>query len=101
MLPAMADEPKGGAPKIQVQMDEQTASGAYSNFVLINHSENEFLLDFAFLQPGDPRARVRSRIISSPLHTKRLLRALQTNIERYEARFGTIDLSDSDEPSVH
>ncbi len=101
MLPAMADEPPK-SPKIQLQMDESTAQGMYSNLVLINHSENEFLLDFAFLQPGNPRARVCARIISSPRHTKRLLRALQKNLDRYEARFGSIDVADGDdEPIVH
>jgi hypothetical protein len=91
--------PKG--PKIQLQMDEQTALGRYANLVLINHTENEFLLDFAFLQPGSPKAKVVSRIISSPKHTKRLLRALQKNLERFEERFGEIDVGESDEPIVH
>lgn len=97
----MADDQKKG-PKIQLQMDEQTAQGTYANLVLINHTENEFLLDFAFLQPTNARAKVCSRIISSPRHTKRLLLALQKNIERFEERFGPIDIGDtSDEPVVH
>jgi hypothetical protein len=97
----MADDQKQG-PKIQLQMDEQTAQGAYANLVLINHTENEFLLDFAFLQPTSPRAKVCSRIISSPRHTKRLLLALQKNIERFEERFGPIDIGDNpEEPIVH
>jgi hypothetical protein len=97
----MADDQKKG-PKIQLQMDEQTAQGTYANLVLINHTENEFLLDFAFLQPTSPRAKVCSRIISSPRHTKRLLLALQKNIERFEERFGVIDIGDNpEEPVVH
>ena len=97
----MADDEKKG-PRIQLQMDDAIAQGMYSNLVMINHSENEFLLDFAFMQPGNPRARVQGRIISSPRHTKRLLRALQTNIERYEQRFGVIDIAEGeDEPIVH
>jgi hypothetical protein len=97
-------DPEGGpkGPRIQLQMDEQTSLGRYSNLVLINHTENEFLLDFAFLQPGNPKAKVVARIISSPRHTKRLLRALQKNIERYEERFGEIDVAEGgDEPIVH
>jgi len=95
-----AEGPKG--PKIQLQMDEQTALGRYSNLVLINHTENEFLLDFAFLQPGNPKAKVVARIISSPRHTKRLLRALQKNIDRFEERFGEVDVGDGgDDPVVH
>jgi hypothetical protein len=94
----MADQPKGpagdpaaGAPQIQIDVDEATAQGAYSNLVLINHNENEFVLDFAYMQPSAPRARVRSRVISSPRHTKRLLRALEHNLRRYEERFGKIE----------
>ena len=94
----MADQPKGppseppgGTPQIQIDVDEQTAQGAYSNLVLINHNENEFVLDFAYMQPSAPRARVRARIISSPRHTKRLLRALEHNVRRYEERFGRIE----------
>lgn len=77
--------------QIQIDLDEGTAQGAYANLVLINHSDNEFVFDFAFLQPNAPRARVRSRIVSSPRHTKRMLRALEVNVRRYEERFGTID----------
>lgn len=90
------------ANRIQLQVDDDVAQGIYSNFVLINHSENEFILDFAFLAPGVPRAKVRSRVISSPTHTKRLLRALLKNIEKYEERFGEIEVGEpSDEPFVH
>lgn len=100
-LRRMADEQNKG-PKIQLQMDEQTAQGIYANLVLINHTENEFLLDFAFMQPSNTHAKVRSRIISSPRHTKRLLLALQKNIERFEERFGPIDIGEvHDEPVVH
>ena len=79
------------APQIQIDVDDATAQGAYSNLVLINHNENEFVLDFAYIQPAAPRARVRARIISSPRHTKRLLRALEHNLRRYEERFGKIE----------
>jgi hypothetical protein len=89
----MSDEPKPGASpqQIQVDLDEATAQGVYANLVLINHTDAEFILDFSFLQPSAPQARVRARIISSPRHTKRLLRALESNIARYEERFGKID----------
>jgi hypothetical protein len=95
----MSDEPT--APKLQVQIDDDVAQGVYSNLVLLNHTENEFVLDFAFLQPTNGRAKVRTRIISSPRHTKRLLHALQKNLERYEERFGAIDLNAEDDPVVH
>lgn len=96
---AMSDEPS--TPKLQVQIDEDIAQGVYSNLVLLNHTENEFVLDFAFIQPSNGRAKVRSRVISSPRHTKRLLQALQKNLERYEERFGTIDISSDDDPVFH
>jgi hypothetical protein len=83
--------PPGVDPQIHIDLDEVTAQGAYSNLVLINHNENEFVLDFAYLQPASPRARIRARVISSPRHTKRLLRALELNVRRYEERFGKIE----------
>ena len=95
----MSDEP--ASPKLQVQIDDDIAQGVYSNLVLLNHTENEFVLDFAFIQPSSGRAKVRTRVISSPRHTKRLLQALQKNLERYEERFGTIDVSNDDEPVFH
>jgi hypothetical protein len=88
----MSDRPiPAEPPQIQIDLDETTAQGAYSNLVLINHSDNEFVFDFAFMQPNAPRARVRARILSSPRHTKRLLRALELNVRRYEERFGVIE----------
>ncbi len=86
-----SNKPPADGQQIQIDLDETTAQGAYCNLVLINHSDNEFVLDFAFLQPAALRARVRARILSSPRHTKRLLRALEANVQRYEERFGKID----------
>ncbi|OGQ92212.1 MAG: hypothetical protein A2289_26120 [Deltaproteobacteria bacterium RIFOXYA12_FULL_58_15] len=87
------DDKKGKQVQIQIQLDEDTAQGIYANLALVNHTETEFTLDFMYLQPQQPRAKVRSRIISSPKHTKRLLNALQENMRRYEERFGTVELS--------
>lgn len=94
----MSDEPP---PKLQVQLDEDVAQGVYANLVLLNHTENEFVLDFAFIQPTNGRAKVRTRVISSPRHTKRLLMALQKNLERYEEKFGRIELGADEDPIVH
>ncbi|HVV83221.1 MAG TPA: DUF3467 domain-containing protein [Kofleriaceae bacterium] len=94
----MADEP---APsKLQLQIDDDVAEGVYSNLVLINHGETEFVLDFAFLPPAGPHAKVRARVVSSPRHTKRLLTALRQNVERYEQRFGPIELGEDPGPDV-
>jgi hypothetical protein len=76
--------------QLQVEIDEATARGHYANLALITHSETEILLDFLFLQPQSPKTKVLARIISSPVHAKRLLWALKDNIEKYEARFGAI-----------
>ena len=97
-------DPEGAprGPRSSSRWTSRPSLGRYSNLVLINHTENEFLLDFAFLQPGNPKAKVVARIISSPRHTKRLLRALQKNLDRYEERFGEIDVGEGgDEPIVH
>lgn len=76
--------------QLQVEIDEATAQGAYANLALIAHSATEFVLDFIFIQPQQPKAKVRARIISSPGHAKRLLQALGENLARYEQVFGPI-----------
>jgi hypothetical protein len=101
----MSEQDPGGqkpaAPRIQLQVDEPIAQGTYTNLVVINHTENEFVFDFAYLQPANPTAKVRARIISSPRHTKRLMLALQKNLARYEERYGVVELSGEEEPTVH
>lgn len=79
--------------QIQIQLDEITAQGMYVNLALVNHTETEFTIDVMYLQPQQPKAKVRARVISSPKHTKRLMLALQENIRRYEERFGAIDVT--------
>ena len=76
---------------LQVEIDEIIARGLYTNLALITHSETEFLLDFLFLQPQTPKTKVLTRLITSPVHAKRLLWALKDNIEKYEARHGAIN----------
>ena len=76
---------------LQVEIDENVARGTYSNLALISHSETELLIDFLFMQPQSPKTKVLSRIVTSPIHAKRFLAALQDNIQKYEARFGTIN----------
>ncbi|MCX5748784.1 MAG: DUF3467 domain-containing protein [Candidatus Saganbacteria bacterium] len=74
--------------EIKITLDEKTAGGAYSNVALISHNENEFIADFIFAQP--PVGRVNARVIMSPSHAKRLLKALSQNIEMFEKKFGAI-----------
>jgi hypothetical protein len=102
MLRNMSEEPPPPQPpKLQIQIDEDVSQGVYANLVLLNHTENEFVLDFAFIQPANNRAKVRARVVSSPRHTKRLLNALQKNLERYEERYGRIELGPDEDPMFH
>lgn len=75
---------------LEIEIDENTSRGVYTNLALITHSETEFILDFLFLQPQTPKSKVLSRLVSSPVHAKRFLWALKDNIDKFEARFGTI-----------
>lgn len=87
----MSENKEANKPmQLEVQMDETVAQGTYANLAGVTHSETEFIFDFLFLQPNQPKAKLRSRIISSPVHTKRFMQALQENIKRYEDRFGLI-----------
>jgi len=81
--------------KVQVQLTDEKAQGNYSNLALVNHSENEFILDFLFLQPQAPKAKVNDRVILSPKNAKRLLMTLRDNIAKYEKRFGAIEIKDA------
>lgn len=96
----MADTPKPPDMQLQIQIDEDVANGQYVNMALVNHSDTEFTLDFIYVQPQQPKARVRSRIITNPKHMKRLVAAMQDNIARYEARYGPI-LPRDDDGGVH
>ena len=78
--------------QIDVELDEAVAQGTYANLAIISHSPTEFVLDFAAVLPGLPKAKVKSRLILAPVHAKRLLLSLQENIARYEANVGRIDI---------
>jgi hypothetical protein len=70
--------------------------GVYSNFVIITHSNSEFVLDFARMLPGAQKAKVFSRIIMTPQHAKALLATLDQNVKRFEAEHGEIKLTPND-----
>ncbi len=78
--------------EIDIELDESVANGSYANLAIISHSTSEFVIDFAALMPGLPKAKVRNRIILSPEHAKRLLMSLQDNITRYESNVGRINI---------
>jgi hypothetical protein len=95
----MSSEETPKEVKLEIQVDEDVAQGIYANLAVVNHSDAEFTLDFIFVQPQAPRAKVRSRVITSPKHVKRLLLTLEDNIKKYEQKFGPIDIgSPSDAP---
>jgi hypothetical protein len=96
----MADSSKPPEIQLQIQLDDDVANGHYVNMALVNHTETEFTLDFIYVQPQQPRARVRSRIITNPKHMKRLLLAMQDNVAKFESRFGPSEITDPDSP-VH
>lgn len=77
--------------QINIELTEDIAEGIYSNLAMIAHSNSEFVIDFIRLMPGVPKARVKARIIITPEHARRLLAALQDNIEKYERTFGPIN----------
>ncbi len=74
--------------EIKISIDEKAVGGTYSNIAMISHNENEFITDFIFVHP--PVGKVNSRIIMSPSHAKKFLKALQQNIEMFEKKFGAI-----------
>ncbi|HRN95736.1 MAG: DUF3467 domain-containing protein [Chitinophagales bacterium] len=84
--------------QINIELSEEVAEGIYSNLAIISHSNSEFIVDFIRLVPNVPKAKVKSRIILSPQHAKRLIRALSDNIEKYESQFGTIQEDDTAPP---
>ena len=76
----------------EIQLDDQTAQGIFTNLVVINHTDSEFVLDFIYMQPNAPKGKVSSRIILTPEHAKRTYLALQDNLQKFEAKFGGIEI---------
>lgn len=84
--------------QINIELSEEIAEGVYSNLAIITHSHSEFIVDFVKLMPGTPKAKVKSRIILTPEHAKRLYKALQDNIRKFESVHGPIKDTDSIPP---
>ncbi len=80
--------------QLNIELSEEVAEGIYSNLAIITHSNTEFVADFIRVMPGVPKARVKSRIILTPEHAKRFLRALEDNIEKFEAANGRIKINE-------
>ena len=86
--------------KLNIELGEKEAEGIYSNFVLITHTNSEFLLDFARVMPGIPKAKVYARIVMTPQHVKSLEKVLSDNIKKYENKFGSITLPGREDKNI-
>ena len=84
------DENQNQEGQLNIELDEKTADGIYSNLAIINHSVTEFIVDFISIMPGAPKAKVKSRIILTPQHAKRLSKAIAENVKRFEKAHGEI-----------
>lgn len=87
----MANQPEN-KNQLQIQLRPETAEGKYSNLAMIGHTPSDFLIDFIFAAPGLPQAPVVSRVIMTPENAKKLMLALNDNINKYEQQFGKIEL---------
>ncbi len=88
-------EDKKQQNQLNIELNEEVAQGTYSNLAVITHSPSEFVVDFVRVMPGVPKAQVKSRVILTPEHAKRLMNALQDNIKRYESLHGSIKTNDN------
>jgi len=94
----MAEHDKKQENQLNIELDEKIAEGTYANLAIINHSVSEFVVDFVNVMPGTPKAKVKSRIIVTPQHAKRLMKALAENVSRFEKAHG--EIKDYEQPSI-
>lgn len=90
------NQPQGN--QLSIELSEEIAEGVYSNLAIITHSTAEFVVDFIKVMPGMPKAKVKSRVVLTPEHAKRFLRALQDNVNKYEQEHGTIKHTEGPPP---
>ncbi len=86
----MAEEQQQNPNQINIELSEEVADGTYSNLAIITHSNTEFVVDFIKVMPGIPKAKVKSRILLTPQHAKRLMKALVDNVQKFESMHGEI-----------
>lgn len=92
------NDPKNKEGQLNIELSEEVADGTYSNLAIINHSVSEFVVDFINVMPGVPKAKVKSRIVLTPQHAKRLMKALADNITRFEKAHG--EIKDYEQPPI-
>jgi hypothetical protein len=88
---------EGKTQTVNIKIGDEEQKGRYSNLLRIAHSREEFILDFINLVP--PQGVVNARVITSPGHLKRIVRALQEDLERYEAAYGVIQEASDPAPA--
>lgn len=88
-------EDKNKQQQLSIELPEENAMGEYANLAIITHSSSEFVVDYIRVMPGMPKAKVISRIILTPEHAKRMLKALADNVNKYEETFGKIKNAES------
>lgn len=86
--------------QLNIELSEEVAQGIYSNLAVITHSSSEFVIDFVRIMPGIPKANVKSRVILTPEHAKRLLLALEDNVKKFENQHGPIKISGPQNPMI-
>ncbi|MCB9185717.1 MAG: DUF3467 domain-containing protein [Flavobacteriales bacterium] len=84
--------------QLSIELSEEVADGHYSNLAIITHSTAEFVVDFIKVMPGVPKAKVKTRVVLTPEHAKRFMKALQDNLAKYESEHGTIKHTDGPPP---
>jgi hypothetical protein len=84
--------------QINIELPEDIAEGTYSNLAIISHSPQEFVVDFIRILPNVPKAKVKSRVLLTPEHAKRFMKALAENVKKYEQQFGIIN--DKEQPMM-
>ncbi|MCD7971744.1 MAG: DUF3467 domain-containing protein [Candidatus Azobacteroides sp.] len=89
------EKDKKNPNQLNIELSDEVGQGVYSNLAIISHSSSEFVLDFIRIMPNIPKAKVKSRVILTPEHAKRLQMALEDNIRKYEAHFGPIKKSEN------
>ena len=87
--------------QLNIELSEEVSEGTYSNLVIISHSQSEFVLDFVRIMPNVPKAKVKSRVIMTPQHAKRLMRALMDNVNKFEQQFGQIPEPEQNVPMMN
>lgn len=87
----MAEERDQKQGQLSIELSEEVAEGTYSNLAIITHSNAEFVIDFVSMMPGAPKAKVKSRVILTPKHAKRLLKALNENVKKFEGLHGEVE----------